>query len=82
MELDEGDNEVMSTDALLGTLANLEAYCEACEKFRPVRKVISRDSENHREYHELLCTSAPASYSHTRSAGREAAERQAKKRRG
>jgi RNase P subunit RPR2 len=48
--------EAMSTNPLLDALANLEAYCERCDKFRPVRQVISRDSEDHREYHELLCT--------------------------
>jgi hypothetical protein len=46
----------MSTNPLLDALANLEAYCESCDKFRPVRHVISVDAEDHREYHELLCT--------------------------
>jgi RNase P subunit RPR2 len=52
-----GIMEAMSTNPLLDALANVEAYCENCDKFRPVRHVISRDSEDHREYHELPCTS-------------------------
>ena len=47
----------MSTNPILANFAGWEAYCENCEKFRQVRQVISRDSEVHREYHELLCTS-------------------------
>jgi hypothetical protein len=49
--------EAVSTDPLSDTLANLEAYCENCDAFRPVRPVASRDVEDRREYHELLCTS-------------------------
>jgi hypothetical protein len=52
-----GIMEAMNTDPLLGTLADLEAYCENCDKFRPVRHLISRVAEDHREYHELLCSS-------------------------